>query len=224
MSTTRKMLISMLGIVGSCWVHQAVAGCSAEPTLGAICFTAANFCPRGYQKAYGQKLSVTSNESLYSLLGSNYGGNGRTDFGVPDLRGRSVVGAPSSRFIGQRAGWQYIQLTQRNILPHTHNLNVSSIAQLAGTIIVSSAGANQDNPVGHYLANLAPLNPSKPQNIYPYREVGTETLMLSNMVTGQFASAQTITSGVPSENVKIEGPRLVLTACVATTGLYPQRN
>ncbi|MCY4045482.1 MAG: tail fiber protein [Cellvibrionales bacterium] len=201
-----------------------VASCSQEPTLGSICFTAANFCPRGYAKAAGQIVAISSNQALYSLLGTNYGGDGRTSFGYPELRGRSVIGTNNKKQLGQGVGHQLTTITQANIMSHSHSLDVSSINTLKGTLNVNASGANHDNPTGLFLANLAALGSADP-NIFPYKDSGTETTMLPNMVKGQFANASVPTTSGPLDVQFVsEGPRLVLTACVAITGLYPSRN
>lgn len=63
----------------------------AEPFLGQIMITGSNFCPRGWVEANGQLVSISSNSALFSLYGTTYGGDGRTTFGLPDLRGRVPV-------------------------------------------------------------------------------------------------------------------------------------
>lgn len=64
--------------------------------LSEVFWVAANFCPRGSLPADGRLLQISSNNALFSLLGTNYGGDGRTTFGLPDLRGRSAAGVPQS--------------------------------------------------------------------------------------------------------------------------------
>ena len=70
----------------------AQATCTDEPYIGSVCITAASYCPRGYLEADGQLLSISSNTTLFAVIGTTYGGDGRTSFGVPDLRGRTPVG------------------------------------------------------------------------------------------------------------------------------------
>ena len=68
------------------------ATCTDEPYIGSVCITAASYCPRGFVEADGKLLSISSNTTLFAVIGTNYGGDGRTTFGVPDLRGRTPVG------------------------------------------------------------------------------------------------------------------------------------
>ncbi|PJA31951.1 MAG: phage tail protein [Zetaproteobacteria bacterium CG_4_9_14_3_um_filter_53_7] len=67
--------------------------CSSEPYLASVCTTTASYCPRGYIVAEGQILNISQNTSLFSLMGTVYGGDGRTTFALPDLRERSITRA-----------------------------------------------------------------------------------------------------------------------------------
>lgn len=70
--------------------------CGDEPFIGEVCTFAFHFCPQGYVPADGRVLPISSNQALFSLLGTSFGGDGRVTFYVPDLRGRSVVGTGSA--------------------------------------------------------------------------------------------------------------------------------
>ncbi len=99
-----------------------------EPFLGEIRAFGFNFNPRGWAKCDGQLLPIAQNQALYSLLGTTYGGDGRTTFGLPDLRGRASLHQGQgtglgNRPIGSRAGQQAVALTSSQIPSHTHTLN-----------------------------------------------------------------------------------------------------
>lgn len=84
-------------------------GASAEPFLGQVMITGNSFCARGWAEANGQLVAISTNEALFSLYGTTYGGDGRTTFGLPDLRGRVPVhkgNGPglSNRELGSAAG------------------------------------------------------------------------------------------------------------------------
>lgn len=68
------------------------AACGPDSYLGSICFMTTSYCPEGTVQANGQTMPINQNQALYSLLGTLYGGNGTTDFGIPDLRGRAAIG------------------------------------------------------------------------------------------------------------------------------------
>lgn len=81
---------SLLG--SAAWSTDSYA-CAAEPLIGSVCFTAISFCPNGFFPAAGQTVNIQGYQALYSLLGTKFGGDGKTTFGLPDLRGRAPVGA-----------------------------------------------------------------------------------------------------------------------------------
>ncbi len=103
----------------------------AEPFVGEIRMFAGLFAPRGWALCDGQLLAVSQNDALFSLLGTIYGGDGRTTFGLPDLRGRVPVHAGSgpgltTRRLGQKGGTESQSLTTNQIPGHTHQVRVSA--------------------------------------------------------------------------------------------------
>ena len=99
-----------------------------EPFIGEITMFAGNFAPRGWQFTDGQLLPVASNAALFSLLGTVYGGDGRTTFALPDLRSRSTMHFGSGpgltpRFLGQELGYDSVTLTENQMPAHHHALN-----------------------------------------------------------------------------------------------------
>ncbi len=115
-------------LVGSAVLGHAstsLATCSTDPYLGSVCMTAANFCPRGYLEANGQLIAVSDNPALFSLLGTTYGGDGRSSFGVPDLRSRTPVGAGeglglTSVRLGSKRGVETRALSLASLPAHSH--------------------------------------------------------------------------------------------------------
>ena len=114
-------IIALQGIYPSRNI-ATVAATSVEPFIGEIAWFAGNFAPRGWALCDGQLLSIASNTALFSILGTQYGGDGRTTFGLPDMRGRSPIHAGrgpglSNRQIGQKFG------TESEEMPsHTHGI------------------------------------------------------------------------------------------------------
>ena len=103
-----------------------------DPFIGAIGAFGFNFVPRNWAACNGQLLSVNDNPTLFSLLGMQYGGDGRTTFGLPDLRGRAAIsqgqGPGLSYYVmGQKGGSEYITLSEANMPIHNHALQVSII-------------------------------------------------------------------------------------------------
>lgn len=100
---------------------------SDETYLGEIIAFSGNFAPRGFALAQGQILSIAQNTALFSLFGTQFGGNGQTTFALPDLRGRVMLGAGSNFFVGQQFGAATTTLAEANLPPHTHDYVVANI-------------------------------------------------------------------------------------------------
>lgn len=184
---------------------SSVQACELEPFVGSICITAAPFCPSPmYVEANGALLPINANTTLFSLLGTTYGGDGRTSFALPDLRGRTPVGqgaAPGLSPVkqGELRGVEQATLTTENMPSHTHSLNV-----------VNSDGTG---PVaaGAWIAN--PKSSAREVTVSGYATRGT-TVALSSGTVGS-AGASTPVNNIP--------PQLGLRYCIATTGIYPSR-
>ncbi|MFY0628726.1 MAG: phage tail protein [Flavobacteriaceae bacterium] len=96
-----------------------------DPTIGTIMLFAGNFAPRSWGFCDGALLAISSNTALFSILGTTYGGDGRTTFALPDLRGRTPIGARrgpglSNRPLGQRSGQEDVMLNSLTLPSHTH--------------------------------------------------------------------------------------------------------
>ena len=105
----------------------------SEPFVGEIRMFAGNFAPRGWAYCDGQLLGVAQNVALFSLLGTIYGGDGRTTFGLPDLRGRIPIHAGSGpglspRPLGAKAGVEKVTLTTSHLASHSHDWNANTAA------------------------------------------------------------------------------------------------
>lgn len=97
----------------------------SEPFIGEIRMFGGNFAPRGWAFCHGQLLPINDNQALFSLLGTTYGGDGRSTFQLPDLRGRVPVGQGqgpglSARQLGEQFGQEQVTLTTAQIPAHTH--------------------------------------------------------------------------------------------------------
>lgn len=102
-----------------------------DPFLGQISIMAFSFPPKGWALCNGQLLPINQNQALFSLLGTQYGGDGRVTFALPDLRGRAAMhwgnsASAGSTVIGQSGGAEAVALTAAQIPQHQHGLNASS--------------------------------------------------------------------------------------------------
>lgn len=121
----------------------------SEPFVGEIRMFAGNFAPRGWAFCDGQLLAVSQNDALFSLYGTIYGGDGRTTFGLPDMRGRIPLHQGqgpglSSRRIGSRGGSENETLTTNQLPSHSHTLNANARQD------------NMTNPQGNVLCDPNP--------------------------------------------------------------------
>ena len=103
----------------------------AEPFLGEVRWFAGNFAPRGWAFCDGQLLSISQNTALFSILGTTYGGDGRTTFGLPDVRGRVIIHQGTgpgltNRRLGQKAGAESETLNNTQLPSHAHTLRADS--------------------------------------------------------------------------------------------------
>ncbi len=156
-----------------------------EPAVGEISIFAGNFAPRGWALCQGQLLPVSGNDALFSLLGTIYGGDGRTTFALPDLRGRVAIGAGSGpgltpRNLGQKGGSETVTLNLNEMVSHTHSVPPDT----------GPAGSN----FAH--ANMQPwlaINYIVPtQGLFPSRNIGGESYLGSvEMFAGNFAPRPT---------------------------------
>lgn len=176
------------------WTGNASA--QPEPFVGQIMWVGFNFCPRGWTPAEGQLLAISSHTALFSLYGTAYGGDGRTTFGLPDLRGRVSLHMGqgpglTNRPIGSKGGTETVTLTANQMPAHNH------------TITAQAERATQKQPTNAYLAKSG-----------SYRPNGTP-------VTLNAASVSTAGASAAHTNMP---PFTTMRACVALVGVYPSRN
>lgn len=106
----------------------------AEPFLSEIRIFSFNFAPRGWALCNGQLLPINQNQALFSLLGTTYGGDGRVNFGLPNLQGRTPIHVGNVHTLGEQGGEQ------------NHTLSISELPTHVHTASASSANANQPIP------------------------------------------------------------------------------
>ena len=97
----------------------------AEPFLSEIRLMSFNFAPKGWAMCNGQLLPINQNQALFALLGTTFGGDGRVNFALPDLRGRAPMHVGSGHNLGERAGEENHTLTQAEMPQHTHGVNAA---------------------------------------------------------------------------------------------------
>jgi microcystin-dependent protein len=129
----------------------------AEPFLSEIRLMSFSFPPKGWALCNGQLLPINQNQPLFSLLGTTYGGDGRVNFALPDLRARTPIHMGNGHTMGERGGEDSHTLTQAEMPQHTHFVAASS----------TPSGGN-NSPVGRFLGGAADAYAS-PSNLTPLR-------------------------------------------------------
>src|SRR5256714_5669111 len=130
----------------------------AEPFLSEIRIMSFVFPPKGWALCDGQLLPINQNQALFSLLGTTYGGDGRVNFGLPDLRGRVPIHMGSGHTLGERGGEQAHTLSISELPTHVHVVQASSAVGTAPTPAGNFLAQESRNPYGPADNNLVALN------------------------------------------------------------------
>jgi microcystin-dependent protein len=167
----------------------------AEPYLSEIRLMSFGFPPKGWAFCEGQVLPINQNQALFALLGTTYGGDGRVNFALPDLRARVPMNMGSGHTLGERAGEDLHTLTIGEMPAHVHTVQASS-----------AATGGSATPTGNYLGGA--------NNVYRSPSGGSQTTLRPDAVT-------TVGATQPHQN---QMPSLALNFCIALVGIFPSRN
>jgi len=175
----------------------------SEPFIAEIRIFGFDFPPRNHALCDGQLLPISQNTALFSLVGTTYGGDGRTTFGLPDLRGRLAAHAGGGSAgpgltdvrLGQKDGVEAVSLGAAQIPSHSHPMNAST--QAGTTNLVAGQVASRSDPSTRFYGAASNLVDTNPAAVTP---------------TG---------GGQPHENLQ---PALAVSYCIALLGIFPSRN
>jgi microcystin-dependent protein len=215
-------------VAGTAFIGAAPAhACNDQPYMGTVCMTAAIYCPRGYAEADGRLLSISQNSALFALLGDTYGGDGRTTFALPDLRGRSPMGMGAGPGLspikqGQRRGTEQTALNTTHLPTHNHTATFTPTGNPSAMKASTAGGSTTTPSSGTYLAAAAQPSGSRetPDNIYTTDGSNLVAIKGLEANTGGEVSVNNTGSGAPFTTVP---PQLGIRYCVAMTGLFPPR-
>jgi len=175
----------------------------SEPFVGEIKIVGFSFAPNGWAKCDGQLLAVSQNDTLFSLFGTQYGGDGRTTFGLPELRGRFPMHVGTGpgltpRTIGQKFGSENTTLTTSQLPAHNHT----------GRVVSATTEGDRTSPTAAF-----PARPEEP--VQPYAGASGATMANGSIQVDNAGSGNSF-SHLP--------PYQVLNFVVALTGIYPSRS
>ena len=189
-----------------------------EGYIGEVRMFGGNFAPRGWAFCDGQLLAISTNDALFSILGTMYGGDGRTTFALPDMRGRSCYqqgqgpGLPNY-FMAQRSGHETTTLTTLNLPQHTHVAN-AKIDSTTVTYHSLNEEASSNSPVGNF--------PAFADSIPQYRSTNDGSAMHPPIVQ----TNNTLSTGLTGSSQYFDNhsPYTVVNFVICMYGIYPSRN
>ncbi len=199
-----KSILASSAIISASLCITAPAHAGTDAYLGEITPVGFTFCPRATTDANGQLLAISSNTALFSLYGTTYGGDGRTTFALPDLRGRAPIHVGSGpgltpRNLGSKSGTETNTMTVAQMPSHTHQGGIQTSNQAANSKNAKSDafGIAQENT---YVDGVTPSG--------NYMHAGT--FQIGNSGGNQ-----------PQNNMQ---PFLTIRYCVVLQGIFPSRN
>jgi microcystin-dependent protein len=180
-------------------VPQSANADAYEPFLGEISCGGWTYCPESWMECDGSLLSISQNNALYTLIGTTYGGNGTTNFAIPNIRGRTMIhqgqgSGLSNRTIGETGGAETVTLTTAQIPAHNHN-------------VAAYPGAQSASPVNRHPGTTSAAAPV-------YTSSAPDTSFAAGAITSTGESQ-------PHNNLQ---PYLAVKCCIAVNGIYPPRD
>ena len=199
-SLVRRMAaaIALVLVISLPAVFPDPAQAGTDPFLGEIQMTSASFAPKGWALCHGQTLPINQNQALFSLLGTRYGGNGQTTFGLPNLQGRVPIGTGSHYVLGNdgAVGSETIQLPV-----HAHQ------------VTASTAPSDYDAPGSGRVLGAVSADDRSEVNIY-LNQAGN-TYLAGATVSGGVAAPDTVSNMQPYQTISY---------IIALQGIFPSQN
>lgn len=196
-----------------------------NPFIGQISMFGGNFAPRGWALCNGQLLSIAQNTALFSILGTTYGGDGRTTFALPDMRGRAGINSGNStgpglspRPLGQRLGQEYVVLNNLTIPSHSHTIT-NGVANVTAQAVINVGKEGkgvtaEDTSTNNFIGNHSGA----------FRSSKGTAALNTNAGSFQFdVHGATNFDGGGNEHNNMM-PYLVVNYIIALVGTYPSRN
>ena len=195
-----------------------------NPFIGQVTLFAGNFAPRAYAFCQGQLLPISSNTALFSILGTIYGGDGRTTFALPDLRGRCAIhpgrGPGLSTYVlGERQGIERVNLNLLQLPSHNH---VATFSGAQASLLVNSGDGDSNEPGGKYLAKaVTPAVGPVPANVANMYSSTTDNTTLA---VGDVVGNMAVNNSGGSQSHENRRPFIAINYIIALQGTYPSRS
>jgi microcystin-dependent protein len=180
----------------------------SEPFLSEIKLVSFNFPPKGWALCNGQLLPINQNQALFALLGTTYGGNGQTNFALPNLRGTVPIHMGGGHTLGEKAGSTSVTINAQSMATHIHSLN--------GRTDIVTPDVGPQNPTGQLLAGAqVALQAGGTGPVQNYAAPSANLVALNTQTCSFVGGSQ------PHNNMM---PYLVLNFIIALQGIFPSRN
>ncbi|MDA3838205.1 MAG: tail fiber protein [Candidatus Delongbacteria bacterium] len=212
----KKMIVAVLlcMLIGTAFTQEVPESKGDSEYIGEIILFAGTFAPSNFMDCDGRLLSIQVYTTLFSVIGTQFGGDGINTFALPDLRGRAPIGygdgpSTSANYMGQQGGYETVALNSTQIPSHSHSGTVNS----TGTIMVDSGTANDDSPSGNSFSRAE-------IDVY---STNPGTAQMLNGVVETNGSFTTDASGSGASHMNMQ-PYLTIRYCICVNGLYPPRS
>lgn len=196
-----------------------------DGTMATVMIFAGNFAPRNWEFCQGQLISIAQNSALFALIGTIYGGDGRTTFQLPDLRGRVPIGAGqgnglSDYRLGARGGQESVALTINEMPSHNHSAQLTETAPaiISGKIATGNTGrgsSSSNSPDGNYISEI-------PSGFRTGEGTGSLNGLTVNLTQPQYTATIGNTGGNQAHENR--QPWLAMNYVICTQGMFPSRS
>ncbi len=222
---TRKLLVTA-SVIPSLMFGSSALACGDTPFIGSMCAFAGNFAPRGWAFAHGQLLPIAQNSALFSILGTTYGGDGRTTFALPDTRGRTLIGwgngpGLTNYPLGSRGGAESVILSEAQLPSHSHAATtlMSGDIDIDGVINLHafSGKSNTKSPAGNTFGQ------AKYATNAPNVMMSPDSITFSLVAENNLSASTTVLSAGVGQAHENRMPYIAVSWVIALQGLYPSR-
>jgi microcystin-dependent protein len=203
----------------------------SDPFLGEIKMVGFSFAPRGYALCAGQQMAIQQNSALFSLLGTTFGGNGQTTYGLPDYRGRAPIGmgqGPGLTFVnqGEVGGVESTTLNLLQMPIHNHAAVATATATSTGSLQVASTSSNPSATPSTTNNVLAASGGGPGSATIWSDQIGSTPVTLANLETINTTVGVNVTlqTAGGSQPVALRNPYMGTNFIIATEGIFPSRN